>query len=86
MPRTAMIRARTEPVLKSEVEHIFEKLGLTSTEAINIFYRQVKMRKGLPFEVKIPNKTTRETFEKTDAGKEINTYESIEDFRKKMGK
>ncbi len=86
MPKTAMIRARTEPNLKSEVEHIFEKLGLTSTEAINIFYRQVKMRKGLPFEVKIPNKTTSETFKKTDEGKELSTYESIEDFRKKMRK
>lgn len=81
---TAMIRARTEPNLKEEVENILKKLGMTSTEAINLFYRQVKLRKGLPFDVKIPNKATLDTFKKTDEGKELNTYESIDDFLKKM--
>ena len=58
MAKTAMIRARTEPSLKEEVENILEKLGMSSTEAINMFYRQVKLRKGLPFDVRIPNKVT----------------------------
>ena len=84
MAKTAMIRARTEPNLKEEVENILNKLGMTSTEAINLFYRQVKLRKGLPFDVKIPNKATLETFKKTDEGKELNTYVDIDDFLKKM--
>ncbi len=53
-----MIRARTEPRLKSKVERIFEALGLTASEAINIFYHRVELEKGLPFDVKIPNETT----------------------------
>ena len=85
MSKTAMIRARTEPSLKEEVENILEKLGMTSTEAINMFYRQVKLRKGLPFDVKIPNKVTTETFKKTDEGKELNDYDSIDVFFAKMG-
>lgn len=85
MAKTAMIRARTEPSLKEEVENILEKLGMTSTEAINIFYRQVKLRKGLPFDVKIPNKITADTFKKTDEGKELNAYDSIDGFFAKMG-
>ncbi len=85
MAKTAMIRARTEPNLKEEVERILEKLGMSSTEAINIFYRQVKLRKGLPFDVKIPNKVTTETFKKTDEGKELKDYDSIDDFFAKMG-
>jgi len=85
MSKTAMIRARTEPSLKEEVENILEKLGMTSTEAINMFYRQVKLRKGLPFDVKIPNKVTTETFKKTDEGKKLNDYDSIDDFFAKMG-
>lgn len=84
MAKTAMIRARTEPNLKEEVENILEKLGITSTEAINMFYRQVKLRKGLPFDVRIPNKATLETFKKTDEGKELNSYDSIDDFLAKM--
>ncbi|MGH2574156.1 MAG: type II toxin-antitoxin system RelB/DinJ family antitoxin, partial [Ignavibacteria bacterium] len=43
MAKTAMIRARTEPKLKKEVESIFNKLGLNSTEAINLFYKQVRL-------------------------------------------
>ena len=84
MAKTAMIRARTEPNLKEEVENILKKLGMTSTEAINLFYRQVKLRKGLPFVVKLPNKATLDTFKKNDEGKELNTYESIDDFLKKI--
>src|SRR4030042_2029005 len=54
MARTAMIRARITPDLKEEVEFILKRLGLTTTEAINIFFSQVKLQRGLPFEVKIP--------------------------------
>jgi DNA-damage-inducible protein J len=53
MARTAMIRARTEAELKSDVEGIFKELGLSATEAINLFYRQVRLKKGLPFEVRM---------------------------------
>jgi DNA-damage-inducible protein J len=45
MAKTALINARTEPDLKKEVEGILKKLGLSTTEAINIFFHQVKMRK-----------------------------------------
>ena len=50
-----MIRARTEPDLKSDVEMIFKDLGLSATEAIDLFYRQVRLKKGLPFDVKMPD-------------------------------
>lgn len=84
MAKTAMIRARTEPALKNEVDRILHQLGMTSTEAINLFYRQVKLRKGLPFDIKIPNKETMTVFKDTDEGKGLNTYEDIDDFLKKM--
>ena len=62
MSKTEMIRARIEPELKHEVEKILSELGLNPTTAINIFYHQVKLQKGLPFDVSIPNKTTIQTF------------------------
>jgi len=58
MPKDAMIRARTDEVLKNRVEKIFGKLGLSSSSAINLFYKQVALQGGLPFEVKIPTKET----------------------------
>lgn len=84
MAKTAVIQARTESALKSEVEGILKKLGLNTTEAINLFFSQVKLHRGLPFEVRIPNKTTLRTFKKTDEGKELNEYKSMDEFIKKM--
>ena len=57
-----MIRARIDPELKKNVENIFSVLGLSTTEAINLLYCQVKLHKGLPFEVKIPNKDKEKRF------------------------
>ena len=69
MERAAMIRARTEPDLKEKAEAIFGKLGLNATGAINLFYRQVLLHNGLPFEVRIPNATTRKALADVKAGK-----------------
>lgn len=55
MPRAAMIQARMEPELKQNVESIFRALGMTTTEAVTLFYKQVKMRNGLPFAVEVPD-------------------------------
>lgn len=83
MAKTAMIVARTEPSLKADAEKILKKLGLSTTEAINLFFAQIRLRKGLPFDVKIPNKTTLETFKKTDAGKELHDYKDFAEFKKR---
>jgi len=55
MTRTTMI----EPELKSDVEGIFKELGLSATEAINLFYRQVRLKKGLPFRTTYPQPVIR---------------------------
>ncbi len=85
MSKTEMIRARIEPDLKNEVENIFSELGLTPTTAINMFYRQVKLVKGLPFTIRIPNETTIQTFKETDEGKNIVYCEDAEDMFNKLG-
>jgi len=85
MSKTEMIRARIEPDLKREVESIFSELGLTPTTAINIFYRQVRLLKGLPFNIMVPNETTIQTFKDTDAGKNLIQCEDAEDMFSKLG-
>lgn len=84
MSKTVMIHARVQSDLKTDTDKIFRKLGLSTTEAITVFFSQVRLRKGLPFEVKIPNRTTLETFRKTDAGRELNEYKSMKEFKAKM--
>ncbi len=85
MAKTATIRARIEPRLKQEVEKLFKEVGLTTTEAINLFYRQVKLRNGLPFNVVIPNKTTEKVFKDTDAKRNLIRCEDADDMFDKIG-
>jgi len=85
MNKSAMIRARVDPVLKDEVEDLFEKLGLSTTQAITLFYQQVKLNQGLPFEVRIPNAVTRRTFAETDAGENIVRAENADDMFARLG-
>lgn len=66
--RTAIIRARTEPGLKEEVENIFRELGLNASEAVNLFYSAVKRSRGIPFELRIPNKDTVSAIQELEDG------------------
>jgi DNA-damage-inducible protein J len=85
MAKSAIIRARIEPELKKEAETIFSELGLSITEAITLFYRQVKMVKGLPFEVRLPNETTLQTFQDTDEGRNLVQVENTQEMFDKLG-
>jgi DNA-damage-inducible protein J len=85
MVKSAMIRARIEPKLKSEVEKVFSKLGISSSEAIQLFYAQVKIHNGLPFEIKIPNKETLKAIRDGDKGINVITAKDTKDLFMKLG-
>ena len=83
MAKTAMIRARVEPDLKHETEEVFSKLGLSSTEAITLFYRQVALQRGLPFEVKIPNAETHEALREAYDREGLTEHSDLDQLRAK---
>lgn len=85
MARTAMINARTERELKKEVEGILQSLGMSTTEAINIFFRQVKLRRGLPFPVEIPNEATLKVFKDSEEGKGLVECKDADDMFDRLG-
>lgn len=85
MTKTTTVRARIEPRLKKEAEHVLGKLGLSATQAITLFYRQITLRKGLPFDVVIPNAATRKTLESSDAGRDLVVCKDAGDMFKKLG-
>ena len=72
--KSTVINARIESELKVDVESILKNLGLSATQAINMFYQQIKLHNGIPFEVKIPNVETQKVIEESRKG--IN----VEDF------
>lgn len=85
MSKTAMIRARIEPKLKERAEKLFSQLGLSMTDAIGLFLRRALQKQGLPFMIRLPNSTTKKTFEDTDAGKNVIKAKDLEDMFKKLG-
>ena len=54
MAKTANLYARIEPDVKAQAEDILAALGIPVSNAINMFYKQIILQRGLPFEVKIP--------------------------------
>ena len=52
MAKAASINMRIDPEFKEKVENLFGELGLSTSEAINIFLHQSVLQGGLPFEVK----------------------------------
>ena len=77
--KTAVVHARIEPDAKAEAEQVLLRLGITPTEAIQIFYTQISLRGGLSFPVEIPNELTAQTIEKSRRGEEIEDFESVDD-------
>ena len=69
MHKVATISTRIEPKLKTRAEIILHKVGLTSAEAVRLFYMQICLNNGLPFEVKIPNKKTSKAMNEADKRK-----------------
>jgi DNA-damage-inducible protein J len=85
MSKSAMLRARLEPELKTHAEAIFTRLGLNPTQAITIFYRQVELHQGLPFNVAVPSATTKRTFAATDEGRDLVVCRDAADMFAKLG-
>ncbi|MEI8173384.1 MAG: type II toxin-antitoxin system RelB/DinJ family antitoxin [Deltaproteobacteria bacterium] len=58
--KTATARALIDPEIKMQAETILKELGLSVSNACELFYRQVIAQRGLPFELHIPNEKTME--------------------------
>jgi len=88
--KTSTIHLRIEPDIKAGVEKLLDRLGLTTTDAINIFLNQVVLTGGLPFPVKIPQ-PNKETLAAIKEAEEIkrgimqSKAKSVDEFFKETG-
>ena len=53
----AVVQSKMPSALKAAAESVFAHLGLSPSEAIRVFYKQVELHQGLPFDLKIPTPT-----------------------------
>lgn len=56
MARTSNIYVRVEPEIKEQAENVLEQLGISMSNAISVFLRQIVLQKGIPFEMKLPER------------------------------
>ena len=63
MSKTAHISTRINASDKKQAEAVFKKLGITASQAIAMFYKQVTLRKGIPFALEILNKETQKAIQ-----------------------
>jgi DNA-damage-inducible protein J len=83
--KTAIVRARVDNALKVDAEHILHHLGLSMSEAITLYMAQIKLTRGIPFDIKVPNEVTLKTFKDTDKGKNLVRFKNKKDMFDKLG-
>ncbi len=79
MNHSAVIHARIDSSTKEAVERVLNSLGLTPTEAIRLFYRQIAMRGEFPLELRVPNDLTASTLSKADRGEDVEGFDSVDE-------
>jgi DNA-damage-inducible protein J len=65
---TTQITARIDAASKERARKILNCLGLSMSEAIELYMKQIILHRGIPFEIKLPNKTTLQAIEELEAG------------------
>ena len=79
MGKTSTVSARIDPDVKRKAESVFKELGLTSSQAITLFYKQVELQQGLPFAVRIPNDVTLQALEEARSGDTLESFNNVEE-------
>jgi len=79
MNKTATITVRLDPRVKKNAEAVLKSLGLTTTQAVNLFFTQISLNKGIPFDVHIPNEATAKAIESGLAGHGLHTAGNMDD-------
>ncbi|MBG7608743.1 MAG: type II toxin-antitoxin system RelB/DinJ family antitoxin [Verrucomicrobia bacterium] len=80
--KTAVVHSRIQPEIKQQAEEILHRLGLSPTEAIRMFYTQITLRNGLPFEVSIPNAETVKALEDSRNSRNLEQFKSTDELFK----
>ena len=89
MAKTDTLHIRVEPNVKKKAEETLKDLGLSITEAINVFLNQVILNDGIPFEIKKPkyNKETISVMDDVKKGKNLSkTFDSVDEMFKELDK
>jgi DNA-damage-inducible protein J len=79
MAKTATIQTRVDPKIKRNAQKILGMLNISMSEAISLYLTQITLKKGIPFEIRIPNKITAKTLQESENGKNLRKVSDIDE-------
>lgn len=84
MAQIADIHVKIDPATKTKAVKILELLGMNPSQVISALFQQIIYTESIPFEIKLPNKTTLETFKKTDADEDLHKVSGVDELAKEL--
>ncbi len=84
MDKTEQIQVRINPQTKMAAEAVFAKLGIKPSEAVRMFYHQVELNQGIPFDVRIPNARTVQAIKDIEENRNLVRHTSLESFKQSL--
>lgn len=75
---TTTIQTRIDAQSKKQARKIFDCLGLTMSQAITLYLRQVILRRGIPFEIEIPSNLTAKVLRASKKGRGLHKAASVD--------
>ena len=84
MPKTLKLHTRIEPEVKEKADAILNELGISTTEAINMFLRQVIRYRGIPLDLRIPNEETVAAIKEAEQGIDLHKCETLDQLFKEL--
>ena len=79
MAKTATIQTRVDPKVKQRAQKILNTLNISMSEAISMYLSQITLHKGIPFDLKIPNKLTAQVLKNSEEGKDLHAASSVDE-------
>ncbi len=85
MVKNTNINVRTTVDIKRRAEVILNDLGLNLSSAVNLFLKQVINYRGIPFDLRLPNKTTMKAMDDVDNRRDLESADTVEEMFEKIG-
>jgi len=79
MSKTATLTIRLDPMVKKQAQKVLDKLGITTSQAITMYFKQISLENGLPFRAHIPNEETDRILKEAFDGKNLHVAKNADD-------
>ena len=85
MAKTAVIQTRIDPAIKEQAQKVLETLHISMSEAISLYLTQVALHRGIPFEIRIPNRVTLTALQDAEERRNLRAVESVDELFGELG-